>query len=335
MKSKLLVLDDWEGALSGAPAMAKLRELVHVDCLHRPLQPADRERLCEYRFLLALRERTPIDCELIAAASQLELILQTGGHAYHVDLEAATRHGVVTALGRGVSSPSKAIPELVFALLLGIKRGIYTHNARMSAGEWSPCIGESLAGKTMGILGYGRLGRPVARLAEAFGMRVLSWDRTGEGPTSDTFGVARLPLDTVLKSSDVLSIHLRVSSESRGLIDERRLNQLKPGAILINTSRGAIVDELALVNALEQGRLSGAGLDVYGVEPLPETSPLRKLPNVLLTPHIGWQTRSVFHEFVSIAAEQLDAWLGKRLSSESILNVEALKVQRDRIGAAL
>ena len=166
-------------------------------------------------------------------------------------------------------------------------------------------------------------------------MRVLSWDRTGEGPTSDTFGVARLPLDTVLKSSDVLSIHLRVSSESRGLIDERRLNQLKPGAILINTSRGAIVDELALVNALEQGRLSGAGLDVYGVEPLPETSPLRKLPNVLLTPHIGWQTRSVFHEFVSIAAEQLDAWLGKRLSSESILNVEALEVQRDRIGAAL
>ena len=184
----------------------------------------------------------------------------------------------------------------------------------------------------MGILGYGRLGRPVARLAEAFGMKVIAWDRSGTSPGTDAFGVRRLALEDVLAQADVVSVHLRLSAESRGFIDRDRLGKMKHGALLINTARGAIVDEAALVEALQGKRLAGAGLDVFAVEPLPRSSPLRTLPNVLLTPHIGWQVRDVFHEFVAIAADQLEAWLQADLDREEVLNPEAMAVQRPRSG---
>jgi D-3-phosphoglycerate dehydrogenase len=193
-------------------------------------------------------------------------------------------------------------------------------------------MGGSLAGRTIGILGYGRHGQPVARLAQAFGMNVVAWERTQASPKTDEFGVRRLPLDELLSVSDVVSVHLRLSEESRGLLSREKLWKMKPGAILINTSRGAIVDETALIDALKEKRLGGAGLDVFNVEPLPASSPLRTLPNVLLTPHVGWKVRDVLHEFIAIAANQLALWLKTNLPRDEVLNPEAIDVERQRSG---
>lgn len=329
---RLLALDDYEGELARAPAMERLRQLADVSILDRPIGVESAHLLSGSHILLALRERTTLDNRFFDSCPDLELVLQTGGHAYHLDHTAATDHGIVVALGRGVSKPTVVVPELVFGLMLGLVRQIYPLATEMRTGGWPALIGGSLAGRTLGILGYGRHGRPVARLAEAFGMKVISWDRKGSGPKIDEFGVNRLPLDDVLAKADVVSIHLRLSEESRGLLNRERLRKMKPGALLINTSRGAIVDEQALVEALQEKRLAGAGLDVFAVEPLPPSSPLRMLPNVLLTPHVGWKVRDVFHEFVEIAANQLEAWLQGGLSRNEVLNPEAMAVDRQRIG---
>src|SRR5687768_11326955 len=262
-KLQMIVLDDYEGELAIAPAMMRLRQLAEVQVLDRPIHPDDHHILKDFQILLALRERTMLDDQFFEACPNLELVLQTGGHAYHIDQTAASKQGIVIALGRRVSKPTVVIPELVFSLMLGLVRQIYPLTAEMRNGGWPELIGGSLAGRTLGILGYGRLGHPVARLAEAFGMRVVAWDRTESSPGRDPFGVERLPLDDLLAISDVVSIHLRLSDESRGLLNQEKLWKMKPGAILINTSRGAIVDEPALIEALREKRLAGAGLDVF------------------------------------------------------------------------
>jgi phosphoglycerate dehydrogenase-like enzyme len=309
-----------------------MQQIAEVQILDRPLGEDDNNILKPVQVLLALRERTRLDRQFFEACPDLELLLQTGGHAYHIDQPAATRQGIVVALGRRVSKPTVVVPELVFALLLGLVRQIYPLASEMKNGGWPERMAGSLAGRTMGILGYGRLGHPVARLAEAFGMKVVAWDRSSSSPTIDEFGVKRLPLDELLATSDAVSVHLRLSNESRGLLSREKLWKMKPGAILINTSRGAIVDETALIEALREKRLGGAGLDVFSVEPLPASSPLRSLPNVLLTPHVGWKVTDVIHEFVAIAADQLDLWLKRRLPRKEVLNPEALDVQRSRSG---
>jgi len=331
-KLNLLILDDYETELSKASAMERLRQLADVTILTHPLTANDSLILKDTQVILALRERTRLDEEFFATCPELELVLQTGGHAYHVDATAATQNGVVVALGRHVSKPMVVVPELAFGYMLGLVRQIYPLTTSMHQGEWPGLIGGSLAGRTLGILGYGRHGRPVARLAEAFGMKVIAWDRAGTGPEPDEFGVPRLPLDELLAQSDIVSIHLRLSDESRGLMSRENIWKMKPGALLINTSRGAIVDEAALIEALQENQLAGAGLDVFETEPLPVSSPLRAMPNVLLTPHIGWQVRDVFHEFVEIAAGQLDAWLQGNLSKVDVLNPDAMLVDRPRHG---
>jgi D-3-phosphoglycerate dehydrogenase len=330
-RPRLLVLDDYEGQLAAAPAMSRLRAMAAVTVRDRPLGPSDRADLTDCQVLLALRERTRLDETFFGACSCLELVLQTGGHAYHLDAEAATRRGIVVALGRRVTRPMVVVPELVFGFMLGLIRGIYPLTAQMSQGAWPQAMGRSLAGRTLGILGYGRHGRAVGRIASAFGMHAVAWDRGASYPADDA-GVKRLSLDDLLAHSDIVSIHLRLSDASRGLLNRERLALMKPSALLINTSRGAIVDEDALVEALRNNRLAGAGLDVFATEPLPAASPLRRLPNVLLTPHIGWQVAEVLHEFVAIAADQLAAWLDGRLPEAEVLNPAAAGVPRARLG---
>ena len=331
-KLRLLVLDDYEGELARAPDMLRIQQLAQVTILDRPIGVDDYHILKDVQILLALRERTALDSRFFEACPNLELVLQTGGHAYHIDQAAATRQGIVVALGRRVSKPTVVVPELVFALLLGLVRQIYPLATDMKNGGWPERMGGSLAGRTMGILGYGRHGRPIARLAQAFGMNAVAWERIPSSSKIDEFGVRRLPLDELLSISDVVSVHLRLSDESRGLLSREKLWKMKPGAILINTSRGAIVDETALIDALKEKRLAGAGLDVFTVEPLPASSPLRNLPNVLLTPHVGWKVRDVLQEFVEIAANQLDLWLKTSLPRDDALNPEAMDIGRTRTG---
>jgi D-3-phosphoglycerate dehydrogenase / 2-oxoglutarate reductase len=330
MRPRLLVLDDHEGRIAAAPAMARLRELAEVTVLERPLGDGD---LAGVRVLLAIRERTRLDAALLERLPDLELVLQTGGHAYHVDREAATARGVVVALSRRARMASASVPELTFGLMLAVLRRIHPLAAELAGGEWPPAMGGTLAGRTLGILGLGRHGRPVARIAAAFGMLALAWDRDPGREYPDDEPVAeRLPLDDLLERSDVVSVHLKLSPASTGLLDRERLARMRPGAILVNTARGAIVDEQALVDALRGGRVAGAGLDVFATEPLPADHPLRTAPNVVLTPHIGWKVEEVFTEWAEIAAEQLAAWLAGRLPPDEVLDPAAAEVPRDRLG---
>ena len=333
MRPRLLVLDDREGRIAGAPAMARLRELAEVTVLDRPLGDVDPDGLADVRVLLAVRERTRLDAALLARLPDLELVLQTGGHAYHVDQEAATGRGVVVALSRRARMASASVPELTFGLMLAVLRRIHPLAAEMAAGEWPAAMGGTLAERTLGILGLGRHGRPVARIAAAFGMLALAWDRDPGREYADDEPVAeRLPLDDLLERADVVSVHLRLSPESTGLLDRDRLARMRPGAILVNTARGAIVDEQALVEALHGGHLGGAGLDVFTTEPLPAGHPLRTAPNVVLTPHIGWKVEELFAEWAEIAAEQLAAWLDGRLPADEVLDPVAAEVPRARLG---
>jgi phosphoglycerate dehydrogenase-like enzyme len=333
MRPRLLVLDDYEGRIAGAPAMARLRHLAEVTVLDRPLADGDLDGLAEVRVLLAIRERTPLDRHLFDRLPRLELVLQTGGHAYHVDQAAATRRGIVVALSRRAQMASASVPELTFGLMLAVLRRIHPLAAQLAGGDWPAAMGGTLAGRTLGILGLGRHGRPVARIAAAFGMLVLAWDRDPRRDYPDDEPVAeRLPLDDLLERSDVVSVHLRLSPASTGLLDAGRLARMRPGAILVNTARGAIIDEQALVAALATGRLAGAGLDVFATEPLPADHPLRTAPNVVLTPHIGWKVEEVFAEWVEVAADQLAAWLAGRLPADEVLDPAAVRVPRDRLG---
>ena len=333
MRPRLLVLDDEEGKIAGSPGMERLRQLAEVTVLDRPLGDGDLDDLAGVRVLLAIRERTRLDAALLDRLPGLELVLQTGGHAYHVDQEAATGRGIVVALSRRARMASASVPELTFGLMLAALRRIHPMAAELAAGEWPPAMGRTLAGRTLGILGLGRHGRPVARIAAAFGMVVLAWDRDPGREYPDDEPVAeRLPLDDLLARSDVVSVHLKLSPESTGLLDRDRLARMRQGAILVNTARGAIVDEPALVEALRSGRLAGAGLDVFATEPLPAGHPLRTAPNVVLTPHIGWKVEEVFAEWAEIAAEQLAAWLDGRLPAAEVLDPAAAEVPRGRLG---
>ena len=337
----VLVLDDWEGLIHASPAVAALRSKgVSVTTLrpHGPGQLCPRladlgdGHLAGVNVLVPVRERTsPIDAGVFDRMPALELIAQTGGHAYHLDEEEATRRGVLVSLGRGMTASGNSVPELTFALAIAALRSLPEAFSAMHGSSYPTMMGRTLGGKRMGLLGGGRLGKHVARIADAFGMDVVAWDRTERGDASAA--IPRLPLAELLATSDVVSIHLKLSDESRGLLDADKLAHMKPGSVLVTTSRGAIVDEDALACALSDvdHPLSAAGLDVFVEEPLPTTSPLRQLPNAVMTPHIGFTVEEVFQQFAAIACRQIEAYLGGSLPTSEVLNPAALKHSRERV----
>jgi D-3-phosphoglycerate dehydrogenase / 2-oxoglutarate reductase len=308
MKPTMLVLDDWEGRVAASLSWEKIKERIEMKFLNGD-ETAD-PGVCEnVDIIMTLRERTRIDEKFLMRFPRLQLILQTGGHAYHIDLEAAKRRGVAIVLGRAAKAPLASVPELSIAMMLNLFHKIMEAQRAMRCGEWPLLTGRTLSGKRLGILGMGRHGTRVADMAaNAFGMDVVAWDR-GREQSENIPGLTRLSLEELLTTSDVVSIHLRLSGESTGLINAEKLALMKTTAILINTSRGAIVDERALTDALQRKQLAGAGLDVFESEPLPADSPLRLMDNVVLTPHIGWTVEEVFEEFAQIACDQLQAWL--------------------------
>lgn len=326
-RPRLLVLDDWEGLVRSAPGIERLRETCAVTVLDRPVGEVDDAELADVRFLLPIRERTRLDASTLARFPRLELVLQTGSHAYHVDAEELRRRAIPVALGRRARAVRTAVPELALLLMLACLRRLPEASQALAAGEWPTLVGRTLAGRQLGVLGLGRHGRPVAALGRALGMHVVAWDRSGDRDATSTpsgrpgpDGTLLVPLAALLVTSDVVTVHLRLSDESRGLLGEDRLRSMKEGAVLVNTSRGAVVDEQALVDALRTGPLGAAGLDVFADEPLPNDHPLRSLPNAVLTPHVGWTVEEVFAEFAEIAADQVEDYLGRRLDPQELLD---------------
>jgi phosphoglycerate dehydrogenase-like enzyme len=318
MKPQLIILDDWEGRIKASPCWTEIEKSIDIHFLQGPIENVPNSKIEKAEFLMALRERTPLNEKVFQRMPNLKLILQTGGHAYHIDVEAAKKRNIVIALGRRVKAPLISVPELTFAFALGLSHKIYQGNTLMQNGKWELLTGRTLSSRRLGILGLGRHGTKVSQIASAFNMEVVAWDRTA-GKYKDNSQVKRLPLDELLSTSDIVSIHLRLSNESSGLMNKENLAKMKQDAFLINTSRGAIVDENALIEALRNGALGGAGLDVFAQEPLAVDSPLRLLYNVILTPHIGWTVEEVFEEFAHIACTQLIEYLNGTLANSELL----------------
>jgi phosphoglycerate dehydrogenase-like enzyme len=321
---KVTVLDDYQRGLEGTAALERLRQRAEVRVFTSkfPSEEALVRAIGDSAAIIPVRERTKFPGSLLEKLPVLELISQTGNHAYHIDLPAATRAGIVVALAPGGNSTT----ELAFGLMLAAMRRIPQSDAAMRRGQWPLVLGYVLKGKTIGILGLGKIGTEVAAIARAFGMNVIAWGPTLTPERAAASQATFLPLDDVMARADVISIHLALSDQSRGLIDERRLRLMKKSAYLINTARGAIVDERALTSVLANNSIAGAGLDVFVEEPVPAQHPLLKLDNVVLTPHLGWPTDSGFEGFAQNAVDNILDYLDGKLTRA--LNPEALQHRR-------
>jgi phosphoglycerate dehydrogenase-like enzyme len=264
------------------------------------------EALAGSDVVVAMRERTPFDRVLLDRLPGLRLLVTTGMMNAAIDLAAARERGVVVCGTRGRQA---APAELTWALVLAVTRRLAYEDAAVRAGGWQTTIGPELSGRTLGVLGLGRLGSIVAGYGKAFGMRVLGWSANLDPGHARELGAEPVALDDLLVRSDVATIHLRLSERSRGLLGTRELDLLGPQGYLVNTSRGPIVDEAALVQALRTGRIAGAGLDVYDVEPLPADHPLRTAPRTVLAPHLGYVALDSYRTFYVDAVEDVAAWV--------------------------
>lgn len=307
---RVAVLDDYHRVFEADPAIQRLRRRVPVDIYTDKLRL---ERLRAYPILIALRERTRFDAAFFEAMPGLELIAQTGNHAYHVDMAAATNAGVLIGMASSDRETMGAIArstiELTFGLMIAVLRRIPQADQAMHRGEWPSFAGRTLAGKTLGILGLGRIGREVADLARMFRMKTLAWGPTLDAERAERSGATFMPLEALLGEADIVTVQLKLSAESRGLLDERRLRLIGPDGVLINTARGAIVDEDALARVLSEGALGAAGLDVFSEEPLAAASPLRTLDNVVLTSHLGWPADLTYRTMAQAVVAIVEAYL--------------------------
>jgi phosphoglycerate dehydrogenase-like enzyme len=302
---RVAILDDVHEAYEGTGGIRRIREAAdEVRIFTRPF--GESSALRGFDALVANRERTKFTRALLNQLPDLRIIAQTGNHAYHIDLAAAAEFGVIVAKAAGGFSTGAA--ELTIGLAIALMRQIPKADAAVKRGEWDTPLTHVLHGKTLGILGLGHIGRHVAKIARAFEMRVLAWSPRLTEDSVLIAGAQRRELDELLRESDVVSIHLTLAPETCGLLDARRIALMRPTTYLINTARGQIVDEAALVAALAQGRIAGAGLDVFANEPLPASHPLTKLPNVVLTPHLGWPTDEAYARFADAAADVLLAY---------------------------
>jgi phosphoglycerate dehydrogenase-like enzyme len=261
----------------------------------------------------------------LQALPDLELISQTGNHAYHIDIEAATRAGIVIALAPGGNSTT----ELAFGLMIALMRRIPQSDRDMRRGEWPLVLGYVLKGKTLGILGLGKIGTEVAAIGRAFGMNVMAWGPTLTQERAAKSEATYMPLEELLKKADVVSVHLKLSDQSKNLLNQPRLRLMKKSAYLINTARGAIIDEQALINVLKEKSIAGAALDVFVQEPLPAYHALLELDNVVLTPHLGWPTDSGFHGFAENAVNNIFDHLEGKLTRA--INPEALQYRKNKL----
>ena len=275
-----------------------------------------RDLLAGYEVVVAMRERTPFSAKRLASMRDLKLLVTTGMGNASIDMAAARELGITVCGTASLPSPTA---ELTWGLIIALQRNLLEEDLRIREGGWQRTIGPELAGHTLGILGLGNLGRRMARIAQGFEMRVIAWSENLTAEAAAEAGAQAVGRDELFERSDVLTIHTRLSDRTRGLVGARELALMKPTAILVNTSRGPIVDEDALIAALHAGVIAGAALDVYAKEPLPRDHPLRETPRTLLTPHLGYVTTGTYEVMYRDAVEDVAAWM--RGEPISVLNL--------------
>lgn len=308
---RVAVLDDYQQVARTMADWSPVEKRAELTIFHDHLHDHDAlvRRLAPFDVLCVMRERTALTADLIAALPRLRLIASTGLANASIDLKAAAEHGVEVVNTDYSSTPTI---EFTWSAILGLARDIAGEAASVRSGGWQTGLGTELGGKTLGILGLGRIGSKVARIGQVFGMQVIAWSENLQEETASALGVRRVSKQALLSQSDFLTIHTRLSERTRGIIGAPELATMKPGARLINSSRGPIVDEAALVDALISGRIAGAAVDVYETEPLPADHPFRDLPNVLATPHIGYVTEEMYRTFYGDSVRNIVEWLGRR-----------------------
>jgi phosphoglycerate dehydrogenase-like enzyme len=316
----IVVLDDFENLAATVPSYEKLKSRAEVKILRERLDSHEKiaQNLGDADAILLMRERTWLTEKDFALLSRLKFIAQTGRTSKHLDLPAATRRGI--AVAGTPTDNGTSTKELTIGLILALLRKIPRVDKRMREERWPPIAGQLLAGKTIGVLGFGRIGMEVARILKLLNTRVLAYSRTLTSEKAAQAGAECVPLENLLRESDLLTIHVPLNANTRGMIGERELAMMKPGAMLVNTARGPIVSEAALVEALLRNHLGAAALDVYDIEPLPMEHPLRRLDNVILLSHRGYATVEILRERYQQAMENILAFMdGKPLG---LLNPE-------------
>jgi phosphoglycerate dehydrogenase-like enzyme len=305
---RIAVLDDHQSVSGRFADWSRLPEPADVVAFpdHLADEDAVAERLAPFDVVVAMRERTPFPRTLLERLPRLRLLVTTGARNAAIDVAAARDLGIPVC-GTGGHAPGTA--ELTWALILAVARQVPREDAAVRAGHWQTTVGTDLAGATLGIVGLGRLGSRVARIGQAFDMDVVAWSANLTDERAAEVGVRRVGKEELFATADVVTLHVVLSERTRGLVGAAELGRMKPTAILVNTSRGPVVDEAALVDALTAGRLAGAGLDVFDREPLPPESPLRRAPRTVLTPHIGYVTRATYEVFYRDAVDDVVAFL--------------------------
>lgn len=304
------VIDDYQDIARGLADWGSLAPSVEVDFHHHPLggETAVAAALDGYDIVVAMRERTPFPASLIGRLGRLKLLVTTGMSNKAIDIEAAKAAGIVVCGTRGTG---QATAELTWALILSAARRLPDEMRNMENGGWQTTLGMGLFGRTLGVVGLGTVGGQVASIGRAFGMQVVAWSRNLTEERCRQLGVDRAAsLEELLSVSDVVTIHLVLGERTRGLIGEAEIAAMKPSALLVNTSRAAIVEQAALLAAVREGRIRGAAVDVYDREPPPPDHPLRRTAGILATPHLGYVTDDNLRSHYREAVEDIAAWLG-------------------------
>ncbi|MCV4340746.1 D-2-hydroxyacid dehydrogenase family protein [Pseudomonas capsici] len=306
-RTSIAVIDDWQDVASDVVDWSVLAPIGEVSFLHE--FPADTatlvQRLQGFEVICVMRERTLFDEALLSQLPRLKLLVTGGMRNAAIDIKAAKRLGIEVC---GTESYKHAAPELTWALIMGITRNLVAEANSLRDGKWQVGLGSDLHGKTLGILGLGSIGKWIARYGQAFGMKVIAWSQNLTAEAAAESGVTYVSKQELFEQADVLSVHLVLSDRSRGLVDAQALGWMKPSAYIINSSRGPIIDEAALIATLQQRKIAGAALDVFDIEPLPTEHPFRSLDNVLATPHIGYVTENNYRTFFSQMIEDIQAW---------------------------
>jgi phosphoglycerate dehydrogenase-like enzyme len=309
MAVRCAILDDYQNVALKIGDWSKLKGDVDIKAFNAHLDGPDEvvAALKDYAIVVAMRERTAFPKQVIDALPNLKLLITTGARNASIDTEAAKARGVTVCGTGSFGSPTSGI---AIGLMLELTRHIGYENARLHAGAtWQTTIGPDLEGMTLGVLGLGKLGTRTANIAKAFGMKVIAWSQNLTPEKCAEAGVGYVSKENLFRQSDFITIHVVLSPRSRGLVGARELELMKPSAFIINTSRGPIIDEAALLAALREKKIAGAGLDVFNIEPLPADHPLRKMDNVVLTPHLGYVSEQNYKHYFAGVVEDIRGFL--------------------------
>ena len=308
---KVAVLDDYQGVALSIVDWAPVSERANITVFsdHLTDEDAVAERLAPFDVVCVMRERTPMSASLLKRLPRLKLIASTGSRNASIDMATAAERGITVTHTGYTSTPTI---ELTWALILASARHIPSEAASVGSGGWQRSLGDDMAGKTLGIIGLGNVGSGVAKVGLAFGMKVIAWSQNLTSSAATAAGARLVSKEDLLCTADVASIHMVLSSRTVGLIGAAELALMKPSARLVNTSRGPLVVEAALLDALATHRIAGAAIDVYDVEPLPEDHPYRRAENLLATPHIGYVSRGLYERFYRDSVNNISTWLDER-----------------------